>query len=175
MEYVSIRRIVPSGRAMRCSRAPRSKKFSSRLPPPRSKITPRLDAFAERPAHGRAHQPRLFLAADHLQLDARLPPDALHQAPVVAHLAGGRGGDRAVGADVRSGPCGRENAGRRARRGNRFVVEQAPRECVVAQPHRGAFVFEDLDVMRRSGARDHQADGVRARVDRCQLDRGGHS
>ena len=58
---------------------------------------------------------------------------------------------------------------------NRFVVEHPPREGVVPQPHGGAFVFENLDVLRGGGARDHQPYGVRSRVDRCQLDRGGHS
>ena len=59
--------------------------------------------------------------------------------------------------------------------GDRFFVEQAARERVVAQAHRGAFAFQYLDVLRRSGARDHQPDGVRSGVDRGQLDRGGHS
>jgi autotransporter-associated beta strand protein len=39
----------------------------------------------------------------------------------------------------------------------------------------GALGFEDLDVFRRSGPRNRQANGVRSGVDRCQLDGGSHS
>ena len=61
------------------------------------------------------------------------------------------------------------------RAGDRFFVQQPAREGVVAQPHGRAFAFQNLNVLRRSGARDRQPDRVRSGVNRRQLDGGGHS
>ncbi len=57
---------------------------------------PRLHPVAQRPVHGRADQPRFFLAADHFQLNPGFALDALHQPPVVAHLPRCGRRDRAV-------------------------------------------------------------------------------
>jgi len=47
-----------------------------------------------------------------------------------------------------------------------LLVEQAAREGVVAQADRGAFAFQNLNVLRRSGARNRQSDRIRSGVNR---------
>ena len=107
----------------------------------------RLDPVAERPLHGRANQPRFLLAADHFEFDAGFALDALHQAPVVARFARRGRGHGAVGGHLMSVHAVAEMAeGARGAR-NRVVVQQMARESVVAQPHRGALGFQDLDVL----------------------------
>ena len=143
---------------------------------PRSNISRGLNCSPSAQCTAEHTKPRFLLAADHFQLDSGFAPDAVHQAPVVAHFARRGGGHGAVGQSpgywsMRS----RKWRKTRAAHEDRFIVEQAAGESVVAQPHGGALVLQDLDLMRRSGARDHQADGVRSRVDRRQLDGGGHS
>ena len=134
----------------------------------------RLDAIAERPAAPPSKQPRFFFAADHFQLDAGLAANALDQVAIIPGFARGAGGDGAIGGHVVLVHSRAELAEGARALCDGFVVQQSPRERVVAEANRGAFVIENFDVGGRSGARDDAPDGVRAGVDRREMDGGGH-
>jgi hypothetical protein len=116
---------------------------------------PRLHLVAERPVDCLANQTRFFLAADDFEFQAGLPADSLHQAAIVAHLAGCRRGYGAVAGDMMLIHAVSEVPECAGGAGNRFVVKHAVSESVVAQPDGHALIFEDLDVLRRRGPRDH--------------------
>src|ERR1700723_1214275 len=107
----------------------------------------RLHPVAQRPLHRRANQPRFFLAADYFQFDSGLALDALKQAPVVADLARRGRCYGAVGGHVIMIHAIAKMAEGANRPGDRFFVQQPPGEGVVAQAHRGAFAFQELDML----------------------------
>ena len=135
----------------------------------------RLNAVAKSPLHSGANQPRFLLGADHFQLDARLPADAIHQLAVVARFAGRGGGHGAIGADLMLLHAVAKLAEGAGSARDRVVVEHAACESVVAQADGGAFTVKNLNVMRGSGPGNHQPNGVGPGVDRSQLNGGGHS
>ena len=59
--------------------------------------------------------------------------------------------------------------------GDGVFVQEAASERIVAEANSGTFVVEEFEMMRRSGARDDQTYGIRARVDGSQLNGSGHS
>ena len=126
----------------------------------------RPDCAAQRPTDGRANQPCFFLAANYFEFDPGFAPDAFSQPPVVAGLARRGCRHRAIGAHVMMVHAIAEMAERADRPRNRIRIEHSPGKRVVPQTHRGAFAFKDGNVLRRGGAPNRQADGVRSGVNR---------
>jgi hypothetical protein len=126
----------------------------------------RLQAIVQRPFHRRADQPGLFLIADHFQLEAGFPADAVHQFAIVSGFSSGCGCDGAISADLitvhtiakllEGASCSR----------NGVVIEQSAGKGVVAQTDRGTLVVKDLDMLRRSGTGNDEPNGIGARIDR---------
>ena len=138
------------------------------------KNQPRLQAIPQCILHRRAHQPRLFFAADHFEFDSPFAADSLHQPAVIPGFAGSSSGDGAIGRNVVAVHAAAKLTKRPGGSCNRFFVEQAVREGVVPQANSGPFAIENLDVIRRSGSSNRESNGIRASVDRSQLDGGGH-
>jgi hypothetical protein len=134
-----------------------------------------LELIAERPVHSRTNQARFFLAADDFKLKAGFSANAFHQAAIVASLARRSGGDRAVGGDVVTVQAVAEFAESAGGEGDGVFVKEAASERMVAEANGGAFVVEEFEMAGRSGARDDQTYGIRARVDGSQLNGSGHS
>jgi hypothetical protein len=132
----------------------------------------RLHPVAQCPLHRRANQPRFFLAADYFQFNSGLALDALKQAAVVADLARRGHRDGAVGGHVIMIHAIAKMAECANCAGDRFFVQQPPGKGVVAQAHRGAFAFQELDMLGRSGARNRQPDRIGSGINRGQLDGG---
>lgn len=134
-----------------------------------------LNAVRESPVDGGANEARFFLATDDFELDSGLAADTFHEATIIAGFASGGGGDGTVGRHVVAVHAVAEIAERARGAVHRVFIEQAVREGVVAQADGGAFGVEDLDLSERSSAGNYEPDGIRAGVNRCQLDRCGHS
>src|SRR5271156_4537376 len=134
----------------------------------------RLDAVSQRPLRGRTNQARFFLAADYFQFYSGFALHAVHQAAVITRFARGGGGYGAIGADVGLVHAIAELAEGAGGAGDGVSADDAAGEGVVAQAHGGAFAIENLNVLGGSGAGDYQTNGVRPRVNGCQLNRGGH-
>jgi hypothetical protein len=56
---------------------------------------------------------------------------------------------------------------------DRVVAQHMPRERIVTETHRCAFAVENFIAIGRSGAGDHQPQGIRARVNRGNVDGSG--
>ena len=120
----------------------------------------RLDAIAERTLDGGADESCLFFAADDFQLDAGLAANSLHQVAIIPGFASSGGGNGTIGRNVVLVHLRAELAKGADGSVDCFFVEQAARERVVTEANSGAFVIENLDVLRRSGAGDDETDCV---------------
>jgi len=57
--------------------------------------------------------------------------------------------------------------------GDRVFAQHVPREGIVTETNGRAFAVENFVPVRRSGAGDHQPQGIRAGVNRGNVDRSG--
>jgi len=133
---------------------------------PQIKNQSRLNLISQRPEYGRTDKPRFLLAADHFQFNAGLSPNSLHQSAIVASFARGGGRNRPVSAHMMLvHPLAESLKGSRGA-GNRLWIQKTAGERIVAQPHRCSFAIEDLNMFGGGGPRDHEANRVRACVNR---------
>jgi hypothetical protein len=126
----------------------------------------RLETVVQGPFHGGANQASLFFAADYFQFNSRFSLDAVHQFAMVAGFASGGGSHSSISADLMGAHAVAELAEDSSRARDSVVIEQTASERIVAQPHRGALIVQDLNVMGRSGACNNEPNGVGAGIDR---------
>src|SRR5690606_35765462 len=120
--------------------------------------------LGERLRHGLAHQARLLLALDDLELDAGLVVEAVDQHVAVARVAHRAGRDRAIDADAVMIEALAESHERGDRLIDQLHVELAAGERVVAEADGDALGL-DAHELAAGELGDHDADRVRSGVD----------
>ncbi len=120
--------------------------------------------------HRHPHQASLFIAGDHFQIDSGGVPDAIDQNVAVAGFARGAGGDGAIGDDLVRVHDAAEFAKGVSGIAQGLAIKLSRSKCGVAQAHRSAHRFDNFPVVRGANARDDQPKGVRAGVNRRQMD-----
>jgi hypothetical protein len=134
-----------------------------------------LQALSQSALHRRTDKTSFFLTADNFEFDSRLAADSLHQAAVIPGFARSRRSHGTIGRDVVPVHAATKLAKSSGGSCDCFFVEQATRESIVPQANSGSFAVEDLNMIGRSCASNRQSNGIRASVDRSQLDRSSHS
>src|ERR1700735_138911 len=125
----------------------------------------RLEPIVQSPFYRRADQARLFFAANHLQFNSSFSLDAVHQFAVVARLASSGRCDGSIGTDLVSIHAVAELAENSSRARNSVVIKQTASKSIVAQADSGAFIVQDLNMVRRSGASNNEPNGIGAGID----------